>query len=42
MIPEECKPYTEMTGTCDDACGINSLDLVYQLKNERYVGGSYG
>ena len=42
MIPEDCKPYIEMNGSCDDSCDIESLDLIYRLKNYRYVGGSYG
>jgi len=42
MIPEECKPYIEMNGKCNDSCNKEKLDFIYKLNNYKYVGGSYG
>lgn len=42
MIPEDCKPYIEMNGKCNDSCDKSKLDFIFKLENYRYVGGSYG
>jgi len=42
MIPEDCKPYIEMNGNCEDGCDVSILPYTYKLEKYRYIGGSYG